>query len=63
MAAAETPVSAGSLERVGLDAFGVIVVARGRACDELSVCEACVNDLSRHRIRKRDVAADIDPEP
>ena len=35
----------------------------GRAIDEAVVDEAGVDDLARHRVRERDVGADVEPEP
>ena len=51
------------LERPRLDRLAVRLVAGRRALDELGVREAGVDDLARHRVRERDVGADVEPEP
>ena len=51
------------LQRVRLDGFGERVEAGRRASDELAVREPVVDDFARHPVRKRDVTADVDPEP
>ena len=51
------------VERERLDGRGVLVEALGRALDEGAVVQAGVDDLARHRVRERDVRADIEPEP
>ncbi len=50
-------------ERVRLDVRGVLGEADRRAVDEAVVDEAGVDDLARHRVRQRDVRADVEPEP
>ena len=30
---------------------------------KVSLCRPCVDDLARHRVRERDVGADVEPEP
>ena len=39
------------------------ITANLRAIDEAVVHEVCVDDLARHRVRERDVGADVEPEP
>ena len=46
-----------------LDRRGVLLEAGRRARDERLVREAGVDDLSGHRVRERDVGADVEPEP
>ena len=50
-------------ERERLDRRGVRAVALRRVVDEGAVCEPGVDDLARHRVRERDVGADVEPEP
>jgi hypothetical protein len=52
-----------SLERVRLDGRRVGLESGGAASDELAVVESGVDDLARHRVRERDVAADVKTEP
>ena len=64
MARAGTPVSLlGVFERVGLDLGLVGIEVGGRALDELAVLEPGRDDLAADRVRERDVAADVEPEP
>ena len=64
MASAGTPVSRlGVLERVRLDLRLVGVEVDRRALDELAVLEPGVDDLARHRVGQRDVAADVEAQP
>ena len=58
-----TGVLLGALQWIGLDATGVVVVSGGGAMDELHVRKSAVDDLARHRVRQRDVAADVEAEP
>ena len=55
------PLALGERER--LHRGRVVVVALGRVVDEGAVREAGVDDLARHRVRERDVGADVEPEP
>ena len=50
-------------ERVRLDVRGVLREADRRAIDEAVVHEIGVDDLARHRVRERDVGADVEPQP
>ena len=52
-----------ALERPRLDRGRVLVEAGRRPLDELAVVQAGVDDLARHRVRERDVGADVEPEP
>ena len=61
--AGDAGVLLGAFERIRLDASRVVVVAGGGATYELSVREARVNDLSRHRVGQGDVTADVEAEP
>ena len=53
----------GVLERVRLDLGLVGLEVDRRALDELAVLEAGRDDLARHRVGQRDVAADVEAEP
>ena len=55
------PLALGERER--LHRGRVVVVALGRVVDEGAVREAGVDDLARHRVRERDVGADVEAEP
>jgi len=59
----DTGLAFGVLERVRLDLRLVGLEAVGRPADELAVLEAGRDDLAPDRVRKRDIRADIDPEP
>ena len=65
MTSAGTPVSAlAPLERARLDASArTSSKPLGGALDEGAVREAGVDDLARHRVRERDVGADVEAEP
>ena len=51
------------LERERLDGGRVRLEALGRVVDEGAVAQAGMDDLARHRVRQRDVGADVEPEP
>jgi hypothetical protein len=53
----------GVLERVRLDLGLVGLEIGGRPFDELGVREPGNDDLAADRVRERDVAADVEPEP
>src|ERR1019366_6527086 len=53
----------GSLHGIGLHGARVLVVARRGASDEFGVGEARVNDLARHRVGERDIAAEVEAKP
>ena len=53
----------GPLERVRLDRRDVGLEARCAALDELAVVQPGVDDLARHPVRQRDVAAHVEAEP
>ena len=61
IASAGTPgLALGVLERVRLDLGLVGVEVDRRALDELAVLEPGGDDLARHRVGERDVAADVE---
>ena len=51
------------LERERLDRGRVLLEPLGRPLDEGRVVEPRVDDLAGHRVRERDVGADVEPEP
>src|SRR5690348_7444921 len=52
-----------ALQRVLLDARAISVESAGRVLNELFVGQACMNNLARHGIGQRNVAANIETQP
>src|ERR1700693_5579195 len=52
-----------ALQRISLDAASELVIAGGGTRNETRIGQPLMDDHSRHRVGKRDVAADVESEP